>query len=209
MQPSFVRNLDSGMRRLGYLEVLICDCIIKGEQTSGKYLGESLWSWAKENQPEFLDKIGKNRKLNREEVGKITEKTASRYVKYATEIGLLTKGTEKELTDAGRLFQNYRKHRFMIENNPGQQILLLDALLTKDKLIFSRIVDLFAVSNFLKKTDIFSWFVNECIPSILNEIKESDEESQIPSHFINGRVGEIILEDKKIGYIGENRKDRS
>lgn len=196
MQPQFIRNLDSGMRRLGYLEVLICDCIKKGEQTADKYLGEALGEWAEKNQLEFLESLGKRRKLKGKEVGKITERTASRYVKYATEIGLLTKGPEKELTDMGRLFQSYRNNVFLIEKNPGQQILMLDSLLTKDKIIFTKLIRKLSNAKILEKMEIFSWFANECIPEILNEIKEYGDEDLVRR-----------LKDTRKNYLG-NRSEK-
>jgi len=179
MHPQFIRNLDSGMRRLGFLEVLICDCIERDEQLSEKYLGERLWAWADDNQKTILVKLGNKREIGKVEVGKITPKTASRFVKYATEVGFLTAGTEKQLTDNGILFQSYRNETFLIDENPGQVILFLDMLLNKDRLVFTKIIKKIAQSKTLSKKQIFDWFAEKCIEEIIKEVKETEEQDLI------------------------------
>lgn len=179
MHPQFIRNLDSGMRRLGFLEVLICDCIEKDEQLSEKYLGERLWAWADDNQKTILDELGNKRGIGKEEVGKISPNTADRFVKYATEVGFLTAGTEKQLTDNGILFQTYRNKTFLIDENPGQIILFLDVLLKKDSLVFTKIIKKFAQSKTMSKQQIFYWFADKCIKQILKEVKDFDDQNLI------------------------------
>ncbi len=178
MRPPFIRNLDSGMRRLGFLEVLICDCVSKGEQSLDKYLGEKLWDWAKQHQQKFLEDLGSERGV-KVEVGRITELTASRYVKHATDIGLLTTWSEKQVTDSGRMFQKYRRVVFLVNKNPGQQILLIDALLTRDKIAFTRLIRKLAEAKTISKMEVFFWFAKYCIPEIINEIQGKEDEDLV------------------------------
>ena len=91
------------MRRLGFLEVLLSSCISENQNLTAEQLGEKLSRWSDENQEKFLNKLAKQRGKEHE-VGSITKRTASRFVKFATELGLLTSGSEKQLTDWGRLF---------------------------------------------------------------------------------------------------------
>jgi len=197
MQPQFIRNLDSGMRRLGFLEILLCECIKKGEHSDYRQIGELLWQWAEKNQPELLVNLGKKRNLKNNEVGKISARTASRYVKFASEMGFLTKGIEKELTETGRLFQTYRIKPFLIEDNPGQRILILQSYIEKDKLVFLKLVNKFAESKNLGKKEIFYWFVKNCIPNILKEVKETDDEDLVKRL---KNTMEVFLKEEKKGY---------
>ena len=197
MQPQFIRNLDSGMRRLGFLEILLCECIKKGEHSDDKHIGESLWQWAEKNQTEFLEKLGKKRGLEKNEVGKITERTASRYAKFAMEIGFLTKGIEKELTETGRLFQRFRKKPFLIEENPGQIILVLQSLIENDKLVFLKIINKFSESKELSKKEIFDWFAKKCILDILKEVEGTDDEDLVKRL---KNTMEVYTRDEKKGY---------
>ena len=80
----FIRNLDSGMRRLGFLDVLITRCIERNEQVDANFLGERLGSWANKWQTKFLEKLAHERHLKKE-VGAITRRTASRRSKEENE----------------------------------------------------------------------------------------------------------------------------
>ena len=87
------------------------------------------------------------------EVGKITEKISNRFVKYATEISFLTKGTEKRLTDSGRLFKMYHETDFFITQNKGQLILFILALAEKDEFMFRALIQKLHKEKKISKSD--------------------------------------------------------
>ncbi len=165
----FLRNLDSGMRRLGFLQILITKCMKEGEFFSDRELGDNLWEWARKNQDSMLMELGAKRGLKKSEVGRISEKIASRYVKYATEVGFLTKGSEKQLTDSGRLFQIYNTKDFFLEDNPGQKILLLFKILEKDNFMMTELINAIVKFKTMTRTEAFNWFADDIIPRIISQ----------------------------------------
>lgn len=166
------------MRRLGFLEILLSKCIAENEMMSADYLGERLWEWARNHQKEYLEILRAERGLKKE-VGTIAERIAWRYVKYATEIGFLTQGTDKQLTDLGRLFKFFHKKDFLISQNKGQQILMIETLLNKDRIFFVNFINKITKSQKLSKSEIFDWFSTHCIPEIIKKLDRSEDERLI------------------------------
>jgi len=188
------------MRRLGFLEVLLSNCINEYELMSANELGKRLGAWAQKNQDDYIEILRVKRNLEKE-VGKISEKTASRYVKYATEIGFLTQGTDKRLTDRGRLFQSFHVKDFLISESKGQQILLIQTLLERDKLFFVNFVKKIAKSDTLSKSEIFRWFSEKCIPMIINKLDRINDDKLI-KRLTKSRKQFTFQskEGKKLGY---------
>ena len=167
----FLRDYDTGMRRLGFLEILVGDCS-SSSRIPTESLGSVLWSIAKENQDGWLNELGKNRGLKRAEVGRITQQISGRFVKLATEFELLTEGSLKTLTDLGRLFKLFRKKRFFIDSNVGQEIILIREFLRKDDLIFPKLVEHIVKSKASSTSEMFNWFVNNFIENTLTQMQE-------------------------------------
>ena len=159
---NFIKNYDSGMRRLGFLEILVCDCSNLRYATY-ENLGSKLWELVKDNQNEWLTQLGGRRGYEGAEVGKITKRIAGRFVKLGTELGLLTEGQLKTLTDLGRLFKLFRRKRFFIDANLGQQIILIREFFRRDTLLFPRLIGYIAQSKISSMKNVFDWFVNNFI----------------------------------------------
>lgn len=159
------------MRRLGFLEILVSDCS-SSIHVATDSLGSTLWSSVREKQDEWLAELGITRGLRGPDVGKITPRTTERFVKLATELGLLTDGPLKALTDLGRLFRLFRKKAFFINSNLGQQIILIKEFLMKDALIFPRIIEYIVKSKTSTTAQVFNWFVNDFIRDTIVQTKE-------------------------------------
>jgi len=178
---SFIRNYDTGMRRLGFLEVLLCDCVGSNRSTQ-EFLGEMLWNIVEEKQKKWLEKLGKMRGLEDIEVGRITTRTTGRFVKLATELGLLTEGPLKTLTDLGKLFTLFRRKQFFIDHNLGQQIILIREFLRKDDLVFLNIIGHIVETKTASLKDMFDWFVNHFIERVLAQ-QHKDLDAQLADRF--------------------------
>lgn len=162
------------MRRLGFLEVLVCDCVESGEPVDAQLLGEKLWQKVEDRQTIWLQDLATRRGLNNE-VGRITSRIASRYVKLATEIGLLTRGDNKTLTDLGRTFKSFRREEFFLDNNPGQRLLYVRELfLRRDNLVVSSLCSFVFREQPVRKDQVYDWFVREFVPQVM-ESKSLDE----------------------------------
>lgn len=160
------------MRRLGFLEILVGDWT-GSTRIATETIGSMLWNFARENQDEWLKELGRRRKLEGAEVGKITQRIAGRFVKLATEFGLLTEGPLKTLTDVGRLFRLFRKTQFFIDSNVGQQVILIKEFLKKDDLVFPELIEHIVKSKATSTNEIFNWFVNTRIKNILAQMREN------------------------------------
>lgn len=179
----FLRDYDTGMRRLGFLEILVGDCS-GSSRIATENLGNMLWSIARENQDEWLNELAKTRGLKRVEVGRITQRIAGRFVKLATEFGLLTEGSLKTLTDLGRLFKLFRKKRFFIDSNVGQEIILIREFLRKDGLVFPEIIEHIVKSKASSTNEVFNWFVSEFIKNTLTQMQE-DLDTHLVERFLS------------------------
>jgi len=189
------------MRRLGFLQVLIGRCVIKNEMNSGNQLGERLSEWANQYQIVCLQKLANKRKITRKiEVGHITEKIAVRYVKYATEIGYLTKGTEKQLTDNGRLIKMFHEKDFFIEENIGQQILFIFSLAERDKFMFSSIINKISSVDTISKLELYSWFAEEIIPHLMNVLYKVDQNELAERLKNTKQMYQGSIKEKRLGY---------
>lgn len=154
------------MRRLGFLEVLVCDCVEPGEPADAQVLGERLWQEVSDKQDSYLQDLAKRRGLG-SEVGRITSRIANRYVKLATEMGLLTKGDNKTLTDLGRTFKSFRREAFFLDRNPGQRLLYIRELtLRRDNLVLAPLCSFVAKEQPVGKDAVYGWFANEFVPKV-------------------------------------------
>lgn len=160
------------MRRLGFLEILICDCASSNRLTQ-ETLGSKLWNLVAGKQDKWLTKLGIMRGLESVEVGRITGKIAGRLVKLATDLGLLTEGPFKALTDLGRLFKLFRREQFFIGLNLGQQIILTREFLREDALIFPRLIEFIVESKSSSLQNVYGWFVNTFIKNTLAQRSEN------------------------------------
>lgn len=179
------------MRRLGFLEVLLCDCA-SSDRVTQETVGNMLWELARKNQEMWLRKLGEQRGFGRE-VGKISNRIAGRYVKLGAELELLTEGPLKTLTDLGRLFRLFRKEPFYINLNIGQQIILIREFLRKDNLMFPKIMEYIVKSGSLSVKDIFDWFANKFTEEIMTR---KDINAQLLKRF-HSTISSYCSEDKK------------
>lgn len=183
------------MRRLGFLDILLCECVKNGSHDYSN-LGELLWKRVEENQTTWLKLLGEQRGLNNKvEVGSITKKITSRYVKLAVELGFLAKGYPKILTDNGMLFKRLRGIPFFLTQ--GQKILYWKRFLFNDKLVVPYLIKHIAEAGKLTKDDLKKWFANEHIPFLLSHKKfnltvdEAERLKNAKQSFDKGKVDNI------------------
>ena len=157
----FIRNLDTGMRRLGFLDVLISDCITPTELMDANTLGSRLWDKIRDKQLDWLQELARRRGL-KNEVGRLSPATAARYVKLASELGFLTEGPNKSLSDLGKTFGAFRRSRFYLDENPGQRLLYLrEIVVRKDSLIIPGLFQFISSKLTVDKDSVFEWFANK------------------------------------------------
>ena len=117
----FMKNLDTGMRRLGFLDILISDCA-KIENNDSENMWKELLKEAQTKQEQWFRILENNRNMQRE-VGRLSEGSAPRYIKLATELGMLTEGIFKNITNSGMILRHMRNIPFFLSE--GQKIQIM------------------------------------------------------------------------------------